>query len=128
MAAPIRRNGLWDPGPVKDGQRMAASYTNQQNAGAIREIIPGPGINVMRSGQRATISATGAPARIGGSGGVNIQHEDLFPAIPTALTLIELGGYVWHAMTGDTVWNLMSFVFTDATGVVGTDENGDTPP
>lgn len=56
----------------------------------------------------------------GGGDGFVIEHHDTFPAIPTELTLIEKGDLVWHAMTGDTRWQLMSFVFTTETGEVGT--------
>ena len=71
----------------------------------------------------------GVPLRtaIGGAAGMGFpSHYDVFPAI--SQKILELGNMFWHAMTGDTVWTLDSFVFTAATGVVGTDENGDTPP
>lgn len=54
-------------------------------------------------------------------------HCIVFPAIPAEVTDIELGGMYWHAGPGDSVWVLDSFVFTNATGVVGTNEYGVTP-
>jgi hypothetical protein len=60
------------------------------------------------------------------SGGGFPAHHDTFPEI--SKKRIELGGMFWHAMAEDEVWTLDSFAFTDATGEVGTDENGETPP
>ena len=55
------------------------------------------------------------------------EHCDVFPAIPDKQLTIELGAMHWHAGSGDTVWTLDSFVFTVATGEVGTDETGAVP-
>ena len=121
----LKRNGLTQPGPVRDGQPVSARYLNDVASDSIQQIVAGPGIRVQQSGRKVAISAT--PQRGGGGGGgggSSRTHCVVFPAIPLVVTDIELGGMYWHACDPDTVWTLDSFVFTAATGVVGTDVTG----
>ena len=83
---------------------------------------------VIRDAEHAPVNRScGMSSRHRSAGGSSRGHYDVFPAIPAVVTDIELGEMYWHACDPDTVWTLDSFVFTAATGVVGTDENGDTP-
>ena len=57
MRYPLKRIGLNQPGMVKTGQPVGASWLNQIATGFIRKIIPGPGIEVKVSGQDVIISS-----------------------------------------------------------------------
>lgn len=66
---PIRRKGLWEGGPVADGQAVSQSWLNQVLSGFIRRVKAGPGISVYQNQQEVMICATGQAPRLGGGGG-----------------------------------------------------------
>lgn len=60
------------------------------------------------------------PAIGGVGGGITIAHFDTFPDTAHVGTrLIEVGGFVWGAVSGDNKWHLMTFEFTDIEGEIG---------
>lgn len=123
---PVGNQGLNMPGPIHGGQVPSASWLDKIVARCLTVFVAGPGIVLRRMGPSVMISATATPS-YGGGGGLNIRHYDVFPEIASSLTLIELGKMIWHSGPTDTAWVLDSFVFTDATGIPGTDETGATP-